>query len=188
MAKLIEGQELAVACARAADEMQAEDIRVWDVQGISTVTDFIVVCSGNSMPHLRAVLRDVEKHVFEWHGVRPSSAEGKADSRWVVLDFIDVMVHVMDDEMRVHYGLERLWGDAKEVAWRKAGDAKPVAAGARVAALKKPRVAAKTTVKKVAANKTAANKTAAKAVTTKAAGKKKVAAKKSAAKKAGPKR
>ena len=183
MAKLIEGQELAVACARAADEMQAEDIRVWDLQGISTVTDFIVVCSGNSMPHLRAVLRDVEKHVFEWHAVRPSSAEGKADSRWVVLDFIDVMVHVMDDEMRVHYGLERLWGDAKEVAWRKAGDAKPVAAGARVAALKKPRVAAKTAVKKVAAKKTAA-----KTVTKKAAGTKKVATKKVAVKRAGPKR
>lgn len=115
----IEGLELAKACAKAAEEIQAEDIRVWDLRGLSNLTDFMVVCSGSSMPHLRAVLRDVRGFVDEWHGVKPVNAEGNADTRWVVLDYIDVMVHVMHDELREYYGLEDLWADAKEIDWRE---------------------------------------------------------------------
>ena len=112
-----EGQELAVACARAAEEIQAEEIRVLDLQGISSLTDFMVVCSGTSMPHLKAILRDVAANVSEETGAKPLHSEGKADSRWVVLDYVDVMVHIMHQEMRDLYGLEDLWGDAKEVSW-----------------------------------------------------------------------
>jgi len=79
----------------------------------------MVVCSGSSMPHLRAVLRDVSGTVTEKYGVRPVNAEGKADTRWVVLDYIDVMVHVMHQELREFYGLEELWSDAKELDWRE---------------------------------------------------------------------
>ncbi len=114
----IEGLELAKACAKAADETKAEDIRVWDLRGLSNLTDYMVVCSGSSMPHLRAVLRDVRGLVEEWHGAKPVNAEGKADTRWVVLDYIDVMVHVMHDELREYYGLEDLWADAKEIDWK----------------------------------------------------------------------
>jgi len=113
----IQGEELARACAKAADEIQAEDIRIWDMRGVSNLTDFMVVCSGSSMPHLRAVLRDVSGLVEEWHGVRPAHTDGKPDTRWVVLDYIDVMVHVMHPEMRDFYGLEELWADAKPVKW-----------------------------------------------------------------------
>lgn len=110
-----QGKELALACAKAAGEIQAENIRVFDLRGLSTLTDFMIVCSGSSMPHLRAIMRDVRAHVEEWTGARPVNAEGRVDSRWVVLDYIDVMVHVMHDEMREFYDLESLWGDAKEV-------------------------------------------------------------------------
>jgi len=75
----------------------------------------MVVCSGTSLPHLRAVMRDVEKVLIDKHDVRAENAEGNADSRWVVLDFIDVMVHIMHQEMRDLYGLEDLWAGAKEV-------------------------------------------------------------------------
>ena len=112
-----QGKELAIACAKAAEGIQAEDIRVLDLRGLSTLTDFMVVCSGSSMPHLRAILRDVRGHVDEWTSVKPVNTEGKTDTRWVVLDYIDVMVHVMHSEMREFYGLENLWGDAKEVVW-----------------------------------------------------------------------
>lgn len=113
----IEGKELALACARAAEEIQAEDIRVLDLRGVSSLTDFMVLCSGNSLPHLRAVMRDVEKQIIEKYDVRTVNAEGNADSRWVVLDYIDVMVHVMHDELRNIYGLEDLWADGKELEW-----------------------------------------------------------------------
>ena len=108
--------DLALVCARAAAEIQAGEIRIWDLRGLSSLTDFMVVCSGSSMPHLRAILRDVRGHVEEWTGEKPANAEGRVDTRWVVLDYIDVMVHVMHEELREYYGLEQLWGDAVEVA------------------------------------------------------------------------
>lgn len=102
----------------AADEIKAENIRVWDLRGVSSLTDYMVVCSGSSMPHLRAILRDTAGLVQERHGVKPVNSEGKADTKWIVLDYIDVMVHVMHQELRDYYGLEELWADAKEVDWR----------------------------------------------------------------------
>ncbi|NWK56426.1 ribosome silencing factor [Verrucomicrobiaceae bacterium N1E253] len=115
----IEGKELAIACARAAEEIQAEDIRVMDLTGVSSLTDFMVVCSGTSLPHLKAVMRDVDKHVAEAYDAHPVNAEGDAHSRWVVLDYIDVMVHVMHADLRDLYGLEDLWADGKEVEWQE---------------------------------------------------------------------
>ncbi|MFK7850162.1 MAG: ribosome silencing factor [Akkermansiaceae bacterium] len=113
----IVGEELAKACVKAAEDIQAENIRVWDMRGISSLTDFMIVCSGSSMPHLRAIIRDVSANVDKEWKVKPANKEGKADTRWVVLDYIDVMVHVMHDEMREFYGLEELWADAKELDW-----------------------------------------------------------------------
>jgi ribosome-associated protein len=115
----IQGEKLAMACAKAADETKAENIRIWDLRGLSNLTDFMVVCSGSSMPQLRAILRDVAGRVEEEYGVKTTHAEGKADTRWVVLDYIDVMVHVMHQELRDYYGLEDLWKDAKEVEWQQ---------------------------------------------------------------------
>ncbi|MGD9420776.1 MAG: ribosome silencing factor [Verrucomicrobiota bacterium JB025] len=115
----IQGQELAVACAKAAEDVKAEDLHVWDMRGISPVTDFMVVCTGTSLPQLRAIQRDVSGKVAQEYGVKPVYVEGKAGARWMVIDYIDVMVHVMDPEVREYYGLEELWKDAKEVTWRE---------------------------------------------------------------------
>lgn len=115
----VEGIELAKACAQAADENKAEDIKIIDVRGLSTLTDFMVICSGNSMPHLKAILRDTEALVFERLGVRPYKSEGRAETKWVVLDYVDVMVHIMHEEMRALYALEELWGDGKDVEWQE---------------------------------------------------------------------
>lgn len=106
---------LAKACAQAAHDIQADNIRVLDLRGISSLTDFLVVCSGTSMPHLKAVMRDVEKDVAKIREESPMYSEGKADRRWVVLDYIDVMVHIMHEDMREVYNLEGLWGDGKEI-------------------------------------------------------------------------
>ena len=117
----IAGQSLALACAKAADDIQAENIRVWDMREVSSITDYMIVCSGSSMPHLRAMLREIARVVHDEHGVRPVNKEGNPEARWVVLDFIDVMVHIMHTEMREYYGLETLWADAVEIDWQKAG-------------------------------------------------------------------
>ena len=112
-----EGQQLAVACAKAAEEILAVDIKILDLREVSSLTDFMVICSGSSMPHLKAVLREVEAKVHGWTEAKPLYTEGRVDSRWVVLDYVDVMVHVMHREMRELYALEELWGDAAPVPW-----------------------------------------------------------------------
>ncbi len=114
----VKGLELAIACAKAAEDIQAEDIRVLDLQGISSLTDFMVICSGSSMPHLKAILREVSKGVEASTGDSPTHTEGKAVTRWVVLDYFDVMVHILHQDMREIYALEELWGDAEEVNWQ----------------------------------------------------------------------
>ena len=121
----IVGEELARACVAAAEEIQAENIRVWDMRGVSSLTDFMVVCSGSSMPHLRAIAREVGGIVEKSSKSKPVHTDGKVDSRWVVLDYIDVMIHVMHEEMREFYGLEELWADAKELEWSESADGKP---------------------------------------------------------------
>jgi len=116
----IQGKKLALACAEAADNTKAENIMISDLRGLSSLTDFMVICTGNSMPQMRAILRDISKTIDEDHGVKPTHKEGKVDARWVVLDYVDVMVHIMDEEMREFYGLEQLWKDAKRVEWEPA--------------------------------------------------------------------
>jgi ribosome-associated protein len=114
------GEKLAIACAKAADETQAQEIRVLDLRGLSTITDFIIICTGNSLPHLKAVLREVSAKMFNDYEIKPTYTDGNFETKWVVLDFIDVMVHVMHEEMREFYALEELWGDAKLVNWEAA--------------------------------------------------------------------
>ncbi len=103
---------MAEACARAAEEKQAEDIVILDLRGISTITDYFVICSGTSLPHLKAVRREIADQIRTVHGDRPRTTDGELESRWVVLDYGDVIVHVFHHEMRSVYSLEDLWSDA----------------------------------------------------------------------------
>lgn len=111
------GLDLATACAIAADENKAENIVVLDVSGLSPITDYLVVCSGTSMPHLKAIMRDIGANVQEKLKEQPNSSDGNPDARWVVLDYVDVMVHVMLEDMRELYALEDIWDGAKVVDW-----------------------------------------------------------------------
>ncbi len=101
--------ELAHACIHAAEDAKATDIALYDLRGTSSITDYAIVCTATSTPHLRAVLRDVDKEVGEAHGVQPVYAERTPNALWSVLDYIDVMVHVMTAEVRDFYGLEAIW-------------------------------------------------------------------------------
>lgn len=101
--------ELAKACAAAADDAKATQIAIYDLRSSSSLTEFAVVCTATSVPHLRAVLRDVAKDVEEQHGVQPVYAERTPQALWSVLDYIDVMVHVMAEEVREFYRLEDFW-------------------------------------------------------------------------------
>lgn len=113
-----EGEELAIAAARAAEDIKAENILVLDVSGVSSITDFFVLCSGSSTPHLKAIARDIRTQLAESHNVKPHKPDGETESHWVVLDYGIVIVHIFHPEKRDLYALEDLWGDARQVAWK----------------------------------------------------------------------
>ncbi len=107
--------ETAQACARYADDIQAEDIVILDLRGLSSITDYFVICTGTSQPHLKAIRREISDHMREDHGLKPRSKEGDAESQWLVLDYYDVIVHIFHQEKRSLYSLEDLWSDAPRV-------------------------------------------------------------------------
>jgi ribosome-associated protein len=112
---MIEGKELALAIAAYADSKQADDIVILDLTGISTITDFFVICNGGSLPHLKAIRRGVADQLLADHAVRESSRDGAPESHWMVLDYGDVILHVFHEEKRENYALEELWSDAPRV-------------------------------------------------------------------------
>ena len=113
---MIDGKELALAVAGYADAKQAEDIVVLDLTGISTITDFFVICNGHTRSHLRAIGQASQRGLRE-HKERCISTTGYGDSDWVVLDYGDVIVHAMLPTARLYYGIEHLWADGSHVDW-----------------------------------------------------------------------
>ena len=111
----MEAKQLAQLCRELAANKKAEDIVVLDVRKLSSVTDYFVICSGTSEPHLRAIVGELEDRLREDHGLKARAADGADGGRWVVMDFFDVIVHVMHPEVRQQYDLEGLWSDAKPV-------------------------------------------------------------------------
>ena len=105
--------ELALACVKFAENRKAENITVLDVRGVTSVTDFFVICSGSSEPHLKAIINEIREKVFEAYHVHPTSMDGMVGTSWVVLDYYDVIIHVMRSDTRERYDLENFWGDAK---------------------------------------------------------------------------
>lgn len=105
-------EALARAIAALADDKKAEDIAVLDVRQLSTFTDFLIVAGGNSEPHLKALASGIRQGMRENHGIRAHSEDGGASSQWIVLDYIDVVIHLFAADKRSYYGIEDLWGDA----------------------------------------------------------------------------
>ena len=115
----MDSKKLAQLCRDFADNKKAENIVILDVRELSSVTDFFVIASGTSEPHLRAIVEEITDELREHHDLRPTRTDGTVQGAWVVLDFFDVIVHVMRADARERYDLEGLWGDAARVKLRK---------------------------------------------------------------------
>ena len=115
----MDSRKLALLCREFADNKKAENIVILDVQKISSVTDYFVIASGTSEPHLRAIVEEITGKLRDESGVRPRAVDGTVHGAWVVLDFFDVIVHVMRHDVRERYDLEGLWGDAAQVKSKK---------------------------------------------------------------------
>ena len=115
MTARLSAEQKAQRAARAALDRKAVDLVVLDVQGLSGVTDYFLVCSGRSAPHVKTIAEAIREEL-KTEGVRPLHAEGQAESGWVLLDYGDVLMHVFLEDTRAYYALERLWGDAPSIS------------------------------------------------------------------------
>ena len=121
----MDSRKLALLCRELADNKKAENIVILEVRELSSVTDYFVIASGTSEPHLRAIVEEITETLREDYDVRPKAIDGTLQTAWVVLDFFDVIVHVMRKDVRERYDLETLWGDAPRVKARKKSVALP---------------------------------------------------------------
>ncbi|MFP4021136.1 MAG: ribosome silencing factor [Halanaerobium sp.] len=107
-------KDIALLAADAADDKKAEDIDILNVQGLTVIADYFVLCSANSDQQVRAVARAVDEKLSE-KGIEPKKIAGMDDARWVLMDYTDVIVHVFKKREREYYDLERLWSDAEKI-------------------------------------------------------------------------
>lgn len=107
-------KEMALLLAQAMDSKKGKDIRVLETDGVTTLADYFVLCSGSSAPQLKA-LADAGEKAMKDHGILPHHVEGHRGGTWILQDYGDVVVHVFDKEARAFYDLDRLWADAKIV-------------------------------------------------------------------------
>jgi ribosome-associated protein len=99
---------------QAAEDKKAEEIAALDLRGLSAVTDFFIVTHGSSDTHVRAIAEGIEDALSQ-KGIEPYGREGYNEGRWVLLDYVDLVIHVFHREQRAFYALEQLWSDAPRV-------------------------------------------------------------------------
>ena len=120
------GYLIAAHAVDAMADKQATDIVVLDLRSIAAMADFFVLGTGGSDVQIRAIANGVMDHVEEQCEERPWQREGTEALEWVVLDYVDVVIHVFNKEKRAHYNIERLWGDADRADVPAEGDASDV--------------------------------------------------------------
>lgn len=111
-------QALAVDVARLMADDRCEDILVLDLRGVSPICDYFVIGTGTSDRQMRAVADHIEE-MARGRGEKPYGVAGYQDGRWIVVDYVDVVIHLFDGEYRSYYNLETLWGDCPRVAWER---------------------------------------------------------------------
>lgn len=117
----LSSQEKAVIVAEAADDKRALDIVTLDLQGITLIADYFVICSGTSDVHIRAIADGIEEKLKKDFRIRPVAIQGRVDALWIILDYGDVVVHVFSEAERAYYNLESFWKHARVVERVMAG-------------------------------------------------------------------
>jgi len=111
--KTVDSTKLIDAITEGLLEKKAKDIVLLDVRELTTLADYFIVCHGTSDTQIRALANSVEQKVKEELGENVWQQEGKDSRRWVILDYVNIVVHIFTEEKRNYYGIERMWNDAK---------------------------------------------------------------------------
>lgn len=121
----VNGLDFAVQLARLAADNRAEDVIVLDLRSLSAIADFFVIATGTSDRQMRAIADQAEEYGRSV-GQRIYGRSGYENATWLLVDYVDVVLHLFDAERRAYYDLELLWGDAPRVDWQEA-DSRPSA-------------------------------------------------------------
>lgn len=115
------GLQRALVAARVAEENRGQDIVILDMRELTPVFDYFVLASGASRRQLHAMSEEIDRALEQGLGDRRLGIEGYEESRWILLDYGDLVVHLFDRETRAYYALEDLWGQAKHIPYEPAG-------------------------------------------------------------------
>lgn len=107
-------------CAETLQDKLAEEVTALAVRDLSSIADYFIIATANSQPHLKALASHLERQAREQFELRPLAVDGEPASEWVLIDFGSVLVHLMSEETRRRYDLERLWADAPRLALSEA--------------------------------------------------------------------
>ncbi len=117
-----QSHHFAAVAARAADDKKAMNVVMFDVSKLLGITDAFVIASGTSDRQVKAIAEEVERAVKLAGGPSPMRIEGLSEASWVLIDFVDFVVHVFLESTRTYYDLERLWNDAPRLEWEPGAD------------------------------------------------------------------
>ena len=110
----MDAREMAKITIAAMEEKKAEDIRIIDIEEVSSIADFFIIANGNNPSQVHAIADFVEEKLGR-AGVSPKQVEGYRNANWVLMDYGDVIIHIFDRENRLFYDLERIWKDGKRI-------------------------------------------------------------------------
>lgn len=113
--KQVDSKTIAEFCAREAGEKKALDVVSLKVAELTTIADYFVLCTAQSEPQMRALSNWIQKSIFDELKVKAVTVDGEPVSKWILIDFGAVIIHIMTAEMRDRYQLEKLWGDAPKL-------------------------------------------------------------------------
>lgn len=111
---MLNSLEAAQLSADAADNKKAFDILILDLRSLTYITDYFIICSASNSSQVGAIADGITQALAE-AGVHPSHMEGEAEASWILMDYGDIVVHIFDQQTRIYYSLEKLWGDAPRV-------------------------------------------------------------------------
>jgi ribosome-associated protein len=111
--KIYESEDLVKAVLKAMEDKKAKDITILDLQDIDhAITNYFIICHGSSKPQLEAIAQGVTEKTLEAAGAKPWHKEGFENAEWILLDYVDIVVHIFREDRRAFYQLEKLWADA----------------------------------------------------------------------------
>ena len=117
----MEGRELAFRIAELILEKKGENVVIQDLRKITSMTDFFVMCTAEVDVHAKAIMDHIKDQLI-YQSIKPWHTEGNSQNGWILLDFVDVVVHIFKPESRAFYSLERLWGDAEIIEIKDEND------------------------------------------------------------------